>query len=435
MKALLPLTAIFSIFTMVAAQTPGNIFYPTSGNTVVYLDPGQDGYITSSGTALTSSGTELSQFEAFWTTRYQYSTEPIGDQSTGSSCSQTDIVDDDGEKVSLYTGIYDPDGYPTNNDGDEYFLCRIRIGDDPGTANFGYSVLIDQDLQFGSGVDANSVSGNEGFEIEIRLVNGGGSKGVYLDDVDGTTSGTNKASYGISTNHQKSYAFHTSNSCPAQKQDPVFMDIAIPFADLNTHFSMSPNDNIRMVAGTTTNGSSALGGNASDISGVEDDDPIFSDQADIIQTLVSNQSSSALPVELTHFSATLQNAIVKLDWQTAMELDNSHFEIERSENGVDFTNIGIVHGSGNSLVIRNYQFMDIEFSNLNGIAYYRLKQVDFDGTTSLSEVLAIRMPNMHENFSKVEHVDLLGRTVTPQNGQLHILRRGESSRLVHTDFR
>lgn len=435
MKAKLFLTANLFVFTLVSGQTPGNIFYPTSGNTVVYLDPGQDDYITSSGSALTSSGTELSQFESFWTTRYQYSTEPIGDQSTGSSCSQTDIVDDDGEKVSLYTGIYDPDGYPTNNDGDEYFLCRIRIGDDPGSANFGYSVLIDQDLQFGSGVDGNSVSGNEGFEIEIRLVNGGGSKGVYLDDVDGATSGTNKASYGISTHHQKSYAYHTSTSCPAQKQDPVFMDLAIPFADLNTYFSMSPNDDIRMVAGTTTNGTSALSGNASDISGVEDDDPVFTDQADIIQTLVSNQSSEALPVELTHFSAQLEYSSVKLNWQTAMEIDNSHFEIQRSPDGLDFQTIGSVNGSGNSLVVRDYEFVDHEFPGHQGLAYYQLRQVDFDGTTSLSEILAIRIAGAQVDLNRGQYFDLLGRSAIPEDGNFYILRNGTASKLIYSDTR
>ena len=66
-----------------------------------------------------------------------------------------------------------------------------------------------------------------------------------------------------------------------------------------------------------------------------------------------------------------------LSWKTASEINNSHFEIERSNNGKDFIKIGEIAGQGTSNSTKRYQFTDKNPGSAQ--QYYRLKQVDFDG--------------------------------------------------------
>lgn len=102
-------------------------------------------------------------------------------------------------------------------------------------------------------------------------------------------------------------------------------------------------------------------------------------------------AGSPLPVDLTFFTAKwhdIDKNMVALNWQTASEINNSHFEIERSFNGVDFEAIGVVNGNGTTYKISTYEFLD-DLSVANGLAntvYYRLKQVDFDGKFDYSEI-------------------------------------------------
>jgi len=94
-----------------------------------------------------------------------------------------------------------------------------------------------------------------------------------------------------------------------------------------------------------------------------------------------------LPVELISFEGTVNNEIVTLKWSTASEINNSHFEIERSFDGVRFDLIDIMEGIGNSNTIQNYSFVDDK--TVAGQMYYRLKQVDHDGTYTYSETISV----------------------------------------------
>ncbi len=100
-----------------------------------------------------------------------------------------------------------------------------------------------------------------------------------------------------------------------------------------------------------------------------------------------------LPVQLIYFDINLieekETLKVRCNWTTASEINNSHFSMERSKNGENFQEIGQVNGVGNSINNTNYYFVD-EFP-LGGISYYRLKQTDFDGASSLSETKVINL--------------------------------------------
>ena len=84
------------------------------------------------------------------------------------------------------------------------------------------------------------------------------------------------------------------------------------------------------------------------------------------------------PIELIDFYGYWEHHEVKLHWTTATELDNDYFEIERSLNGIDYEYLTTVDGAGNSIQHRNYHAVDP--NPKMGWNYYKLYQVDFDGT-------------------------------------------------------
>jgi hypothetical protein len=94
-----------------------------------------------------------------------------------------------------------------------------------------------------------------------------------------------------------------------------------------------------------------------------------------------------LSVDLLGFSAECKESFTQLNWQTASEINNEYFEVEKSIDGIVFESIGYVSGSGNSNIINNYSLQDFEL--VSEQAYYRLKQVDFDGVISYSNLVAL----------------------------------------------
>lgn len=98
-----------------------------------------------------------------------------------------------------------------------------------------------------------------------------------------------------------------------------------------------------------------------------------------------------LPVNLMSFSASKTAFSVVLNWSTSNEINNNYFGLERSGNSVDFSNIGTVASkatNGNSSSVLNYSFQD-DLKNVGSIGYYRLKQVDVNGTASYSNIVSV----------------------------------------------
>ena len=104
-----------------------------------------------------------------------------------------------------------------------------------------------------------------------------------------------------------------------------------------------------------------------------------------------------VPVELVSFTAESIEKGILLDWTTATELNNLGFEIERKVENEEWRIIGFVEGGGTTTEIQNYSFPDDLFGVTISKLFYRLKQIDFDGTFEYSdEVEVIRTP---EEFS------------------------------------
>jgi hypothetical protein len=102
-----------------------------------------------------------------------------------------------------------------------------------------------------------------------------------------------------------------------------------------------------------------------------------------------NGDGGFIPVELISFLSFVDDNDVTLNWSTATEINNSHFEVERSDDGISFLNIASVPGHGTTTETKNYSYKDLNLEN--GIYYYRLKQVNYDGSFELLNVINVEI--------------------------------------------
>jgi hypothetical protein len=109
--------------------------------------------------------------------------------------------------------------------------------------------------------------------------------------------------------------------------------------------------------------------------------------AKLVENLFEYLTFGVVPVELTAFNVTTQNGFVNLSWQTASELNNSGFEIQRRSEDNVFTKIGFVPGKGTTTNLSSYVFVDDNIAS--GKYIYRLKQIDYDGTISYSQEILV----------------------------------------------
>ncbi|MBK0383297.1 T9SS type A sorting domain-containing protein [Pedobacter sp. SD-b] len=141
-------------------------------------------------------------------------------------------------------------------------------------------------------------------------------------------------------------------------------------------------------------------------------------------------SLTPLPITLTAFSGKAVNQAIQLNWNTAAELNNSYFDIERSVDGKNFSTIGKLQGAGTSTSSISYSFLDE--NPYAGVNYYRLVQFDFDGKYSYSPItyvdsklansqlnvyaggsqLKIFISSPNQTTAKLQVYDIGGRRIT-----------------------
>lgn len=155
---------------------------------------------------------------------------------------------------------------------------------------------------------------------------------------------------------------------------------------------------------------------------------VFNGSARVDHMRMTVYVTSVLPVQLVDFFATVENpGTITTRWLTASENKFMHFEVERSRNGSDFQYVGTVKAVGNSTVLNSYSFEDND--PIDGTSYYRLKQVDIDGTFEYSKIVAVDRkisneltiaPNPIIDWAKVMSKDLKEAEfmVVNSNGQI-----------------
>ena len=111
------------------------------------------------------------------------------------------------------------------------------------------------------------------------------------------------------------------------------------------------------------------------------------------QMISSPITATVLPIALESMTGRQDGEVIALDWTTEWELNNDFFTIERSFDGIEFDEIGTVIGSGTTETSVDYQFIDRSATQIggNGVAYYRLRQTDYDGTTAIAETISVEL--------------------------------------------
>lgn len=200
-----------------------------------------------------------------------------------------------------------------------------------------------------------------------------------------------------------------------------------------TNIQMAFYDNNRW---TNVGGSASIEGNTLSITDAEIPASATRGISGNYTTFGSKSKSSVLPIELVSFTAICNGRSSLIEWTTATEKNNDFFVLERSADAVNFKEIARIAGAGNSIEPISYAYTD--FGVRNGDNYYRLVQVDYDGTSTASEIIVanclgtdgepevLAYPNpfgddltlRFENFGNiqatVEVYDMLGRMVHTQ---------------------
>lgn len=159
----------------------------------------------------------------------------------------------------------------------------------------------------------------------------------------------------------------------------------------------------------------------------------------------ANGSTCVLPIKLLAFDVTYTKPSIQINWSTVQEINNNHFELERSVDGITFEKIATIMGSNFSSTQKNYGFTDVSFPKINKI-YYRLIQVDNDGTAAFSTIKIVLLkeyktqtfsvdniaPNPTTNFTTVSIssfsnkkisisiTNAVGKTIKQQNAMLRL---------------
>ncbi len=235
---------------------------------------------------------------------------------------------------------------------------------------------------------------------------GSGNTSVYIDAVKYNTSGNTAQYIGAST--------QTGTLGEGPETDGIFANKSIKFAFYNDHDirrgwelkiplneigNPTNYDEFRLFAAVVSSSAyfsdvtvpgTITGGNLGF-------DPNFSS----LQGGPFHMNSLPLPVELISFEVTSVNNIVNISWKTATELNNYGFVVERSIDGISYNNIGFIAGKGNSTEINKYTFIDNNVSL--GTYYYRLKQVDYDGSFSYSNAIEVNVSINPTSFSLLQN--------------------------------
>jgi hypothetical protein len=143
----------------------------------------------------------------------------------------------------------------------------------------------------------------------------------------------------------------------------------------------------------------------------------------VTATIDNDPGCVPVPVSLVHFKGSKQGNFHRLEWVTVNEVNSKGFHVQRSSNGVNFSSIGFVASQqgGNSISQQSYQFIDEQ--PLRGNNYYRLQQVDRDGSISVSNVVLLRSEEVRE-------IQLVGVYPNPTKGEVTVQIQSPRAEMV-----
>ena len=255
-----------------------------------------------------------------------------------------------GGALEGYAQTYDEDG-----SGDGEIDVMLDSNEDHITADFGFQGTASISNQIWEDIDGDGLMGPGETGIPGVIVN-------LLDDMGNPILDAAGNPVTTTTNADGEYIFEN-----------------LPPGDYNVEIDPSNFVGTGALAGyTQTYDEDGVGDAASDVTLGPGEDYTTAD---------FGFSPPALPVEFVRFTATKTGESVLLDWSTGMEINNDRFKIEHSSDGRTFSNIGEVSGAGTSSARTDYKFVH-DFPK-DGTNLYRIMQVDYNGTSTYSEIRAI----------------------------------------------
>lgn len=285
----------------------------------------------------------------------------------------------------------------------------------------------------------------------------GNSSGFGTQELNGTNSGC------LGVEHQSSWYFFEASSggnleftiSPTSGGDDYDFAVWGPYPTGSTPASICPPSSAPLRCSYAAGGGNTglLNGSGDNTEGsggnrfVED---IVASTGDVFILVVDNFSTSTqpfdlnwslsngasldctpLPVDLADFRGQSTSNGNVLTWVTYMEINNNYFVVQRSEDGINFYDVGSLSGAGNSSNIINYSFTDYDIGDNY---YYRIKQVDYDGKYELSNAIYLSggaydvisiFPNpsygdlslklLNENYKgdvTINYSNVVGKTIT-----------------------
>lgn len=241
-----------------AQTTRGTIITPATPSSNP-MDPNGDGKIHALNTPFSNDGYYVDEFEFKMFGIPKVDGDVPDDNQNGPGCGITDLIPDT-KGYAVYA----------LKDDNNNLIFRFRLGDNANSVE-SWHILLDTDGLFGAGKDLNYNADNPGFEIDITLIKKQ-NPGVFVTNIDGSTGCSGSVLfYPLTSNFQ--IAVGDVVTCG----DPdYFFDIWVPFDEIAEQFNITTSTGLRFAASTSSSATCALSGAISDISGVDNNDPRYS---------------------------------------------------------------------------------------------------------------------------------------------------------------
>jgi len=261
--------------------------------------------------------------------------------------------------------------------------------------NVGFDKSFQPKVSFNNGTAPNGIS-DWWMEFTITFVNAISNAPVNINtftvstlDLDGNADKINEW---VAYYKHKSYMLETNTLVSAASVWEASQVVGTKFSGPITNFVDIDTSTTSIMASAFYENLNGMrlrtGGHSTGQSGAADRMYSFWFKSFSFQTPVE----SRLPVTLKSFTATLDNKKLVINWVSSVENNLSHYVVERSVNGSDYSEIAVLFTNGNSTIDRNYGFTDNSVPAVNkGIIYYRLKMVDMDTKAKYSETRLVRI--------------------------------------------
>lgn len=290
-----------------------------------------------------------------------------------------------GNNITIASGPLTYSGYPSSGSGNHVVIEGgsgsredVNIGFDSVSADgesvyFAFlanvasaSATADYFVHIGNRAAPNSFSS---FAARVFVQDAAGSLKFGISNTSTSTIGPNSFAYGTTYLLIVKYTINTTGA------DDVKLWVLSSGVPADEASAGTPE-----VTNTTTNGQDII-----DAFALRQGGQAYSVQVDGIR--IGLAWSDAVPVELTSFTASVSNNAVVLNWATATEINNQGFNVERKSSNSSWQKIGYVQGNGTTTEAQKYSFTDAGLTT--GKYQYRLKQIDFDGTSEYSKVVEV----------------------------------------------